>query len=71
MRYTYWRKSASWLALNRKHASILAEDAVFITAFNDVMACDEHYTPTLLAYMGMENETTCSDGFAHAFWPNE
>eukprot|EP01031_Cornospumella_fuschlensis_P022960 gene22960-27940_t len=70
-KYTYWRKSASWLALNRKHATILAEDTQFIAAFNDVMACDEHYTVTLLAYNGVENETTCSDGFAHAFWPND
>ncbi len=35
-----------------------------------VPCCDEHYLPTLLAYKHLDNETTCTDGFAHVNWPS-
>ena len=63
-----WRKSAQWIALNRKHAEIYANDTKLIAAMDSVRPLDEHYAATLLAYHGLDNETTCSDGFAHVDW---
>jgi hypothetical protein len=65
-----WRKSANWFALNRKHATIFVEETETESAWAHVMCCDEHYLPTILAWKGLENETTCSDGFAYVYWPS-
>ena len=29
---------------------------------------DEHYVPTLMAYLGLDNETTCSGNTMHVSW---
>ena len=39
------------------------------SAWENVPCCDEHYLPTIFAYYNLDNETTCSDGFMHAFFP--
>lgn len=66
----HWRKSAQWVALNRRHAKIVANDEILAPKFHHVVPSDEHYIPTLLAMHGEENATTCSDGFAHVYWEN-
>lgn len=60
-----WRKSVQQFALTRKHAEIVAYDKILFKAFETVPIPDEHYIPTLLAFMGLDNETTCSGGFAY------
>jgi hypothetical protein len=60
-----WRKTATWFALNRKHAQIFADDKKVLNAFVHVPIPDEHYIGTLLAHHGLDNETACSDGFMH------
>jgi hypothetical protein len=60
-----WRKSATWFALNRKHAQLFADDTKILSSFIQVPIPDEHYVPTLLAHYGLDNETACSDGFMH------
>ena len=66
----HWRKSATWFALNRKHAEIFVNETETESAWNKVMCVDEHYLPTILANRGLDNETTCSDGFAYVHWPS-
>ena len=29
---------------------------------------DEHYVPVLMAYLGLDNETTCSGNTMHVSW---
>jgi Core-2/I-Branching enzyme len=65
---SHWRKSATWFALNRKHAEVFVNETVTEAAWDPVPCCDEHYLPTILAFNGLDNETTCSDGFAHVYW---
>lgn len=62
---SYWRKSATWFALMRKHAQIFVDEKKTEKAWVGVPCLDEHYLPTILAYNGLDNETTCSDGFVH------
>lgn len=64
----HWRKSAQWTALNRKHAEIVANDTIVIKGFANVIPCDEHYVPSLLASFKLDDETTCSDGFSYVHW---
>jgi hypothetical protein len=64
----YFRKSATWFALNRKHAMVYASETRMDTAFSVVPCVDEHYLPTILAYNHLDNETTCSDGFVYHFF---
>lgn len=64
-----WRKSATWFALNRKHAQIFADDKTLLTGFANVMCSDEHILPTILAHYGQDNETACNDGFMHHWFP--
>lgn len=65
-----WRKSATWFTLNRKHAWVFVNETETESHWEKVMCVDEHYLPTILAWKGMENETTCSDGFAYVHWPS-
>lgn len=66
----HWRKSATWFALNRKHASLFVNELAMEDAWDAVPCCDEHYLPTILAHYGVDNETTCSDGFIHHYFPS-
>lgn len=66
----HWRKSATWFALKRKHAEIFSTYRYLEASWEGVPCCDEHYLPTLFAFHGLDNETTCSDGFVHVVWPN-
>eukprot|EP01033_Poteriospumella_lacustris_P008913 gene8913-6399_t len=63
-----FRKSAQWVALNRKHATIVANDALLAPKFHVVQPADEHYVASLLALHHLDNETTCADGFTHVVW---
>lgn len=65
-----FRKSAQWVALNRKHATIVANDAILAPKFHVVKPSDEHYVASLLALHNLDNETTCGDGFTHVVWPD-
>jgi len=67
-----WRKSATWFAMMRKHAAVFTHpsETVKEKGWEKVPCCDEHYLPTLLAHHGLDNETTCSDGFVHVHWRN-
>lgn len=64
----HWRKSAAGIALNRKHAMLVANDTALLKAFKSVPCMDEHFVPSLLAYHGLDNETTCTDGFVKVHW---
>lgn len=68
LKKTNWRKSATWFALHRKHAAIFANELHMEPGWEKVPCCDEHYLPTTLSHYGLDNETTCSDGFAHVHW---
>jgi len=70
LKRSQWRKSGTWFALNRKHAQIFADEEKLDPGWEAVPCCDEHYLPTLLAYYGLDNETSCTDGFAHVHWPS-
>ena len=70
MNKTSWRKSATWFALNRKHALVFVNETALEPGWESVPCCDEHYLPSILAYNGLDNETTCSDGFVHAHFPS-
>lgn len=70
MEKKHWRKSATWFALNRKHAYVFVNETAFEPGWESVPCCDEHYLPSILAYHGLDNETTCTDGFAHVNWPS-
>ena len=63
-----WRKSATWFALNRKHSLVFVNEKALEKGWESVPCCDEHYLPSILAYYNLDNETTCSDGFAHVQW---
>lgn len=63
-----FRKSGQWIALNRKHTLIVVNDTVLAPKFGRVFPADEHYVPSLLAMHHLDNETTCSDGYAHVMW---
>lgn len=63
-----WRKSATWFALLRSHAEVFANETKMEKGWEKVPCCDEHYLPTILAHAGLDNETTCSDGFVHVHW---
>ncbi len=60
-----YRKSLQQFALIKKHAKLIAYDEILFKAFENVPIPDEHYIPTLLAWKGLENETTCAGGFAY------
>lgn len=62
----HWRKSATWFALNRKHAQVFVDEKALEPGWEPVPCCDEHYLPSVLAFYGLDNETTCSDGFVNA-----
>lgn len=66
----WWRKSGTWFALMRDHAVMFAEEKKFEPYWEKVPCCDEHYLPSILAYYGQDNRTTCSDGFCHVHWPS-
>ena len=66
-----WRKSATWFALNRKHSAVFANEIHLEKGWESVPCCDEHYLPSILAYNDLDNETTCSDGFAHVKWDSK
>ena len=52
-------------SLTRKHAELVVLDEVLFKAFQDVPIPDEHYIPSLLAWLELENETTCAGGFSY------
>lgn len=63
-----WRKSATWFGLNRKHSKVFVDEIALEKGWESVPCCDEHYLPSILAYNKLDNETTCTDGFAHVHW---
>lgn len=63
-------RSATWFALQRKHAIIFANETHQDAAWESVPCCDEHYLPSLLAMYGQDNETSCTDGFVYVNWPS-
>eukprot|EP01034_Spumella_vulgaris_P022641 gene22641-28781_t len=70
MQKSDWRKSATWFALNKKHALVFVNETKLEPGWESVPCCDEHYLPSILAYNKLDNETTCTDGFVHVHWPN-
>jgi hypothetical protein len=68
MKKEYWRKSATWFILIRKHAIVYANYTEDDELWSKVGAVDEHYLPSLLASHGFDNETTCSDGLTRVMW---
>ena len=68
LKKSHWRKSAQWFALLRSHAVKFANELGLERGWEKVPCSDEHYLPTTLAYYGLDNETACSDGFAHVHW---
>lgn len=70
MNESLWRKSPQQFALIRKHAELVAYDEVLLNAFINVPIPDEHYIPTLLAWKGLDNETSCAGGFAYVHYCN-
>ena len=64
----WWRKSGTWFALKRSHAQIFADETDMDEGWEKVPCCDEHFLPSLLAKHGMDNETSCTDGFTHVHW---
>ncbi len=65
-----WRKSSEWFAIRRKHAEVIVKEYNFTNGFHNVPCVDEHYPASVIAYNGLDNETTCNDGYAHVFWPS-
>ncbi|KAI3426374.1 hypothetical protein D9Q98_008746 [Chlorella vulgaris] len=74
-----WRKSGQWFMLTRRHAEVVVQDEVVDQAFRQhcwvaqdwnerFCVSDEHYVPTLLAWSGMETETTCSSSVTYTEW---
>ncbi len=70
LKKSHWRKSATWVMLIRKHVTIFSEYTDDDKYWENVKCVDEHFLPTILAMHGVENETTCSDGFTSVTWPN-
>ena len=70
---SHWRKSATWFALKREHAQVFADDESTDRGWEKVPCVDEHFLPSLLAKHGLDNETSCTDGFTHVHWasPND
>eukprot|EP01040_Poterioochromonas_malhamensis_P015803 gene15803-17766_t len=68
LKKSHWRKSATWVMLIRKHATIFSEYTDDDKYWENVKCVDEHFLPTILAMHGVENETTCSDGFTSVSW---
>lgn len=68
MNKSHWRKSANWFALTRRHAYTFVNETKLEPGWEGVTCCDEHYLPSILAYYGLDNETTCTDGLAHVNW---
>ncbi|GAB4823196.1 hypothetical protein N2152v2_010242 [Parachlorella kessleri] len=62
-----WRKSSQWKFLTRRHAELVVRDKLLIAAFHQECRVNhsrwclsaEHYIPTLLAHLGLGNETLC------------
>jgi hypothetical protein len=46
----------------------VAFDEILFKAFAGVPIPDEHYVATLLAWKGLDNETTCAGGFAYVHY---
>ncbi|CAK0758242.1 hypothetical protein CVIRNUC_002605 [Coccomyxa viridis] len=77
-----WRKSSQWVELTRPHAMRIAEDTAVDAVIKKHCTVgydrklrrkrdcysDEHYVPTLMAYLGLDNETTCSGNTMHVSW---
>jgi hypothetical protein len=68
-----------WFMLTRRHAEVVVQDEVVDQAFRQhcwvaqdwnerFCVSDEHYVPTLLAWSGMETETTCSSSVTYTEW---
>ncbi|CAL8472071.1 g11613 [Coccomyxa elongata] len=78
----HWRKSSQWFALTRKHAQLVLEDTHILDLFqrycqnawdNDVNRwrdcfSDEHYMPSLLAYLQLGHETDCVGRLVGVDW---
>lgn len=69
-----WRKSSQWMGLIREHAELFVHDKVINELFEAYCspsnACysDEHYVPTLLAYLGKDQETDCWGFLVNVDW---
>ncbi|PRW33249.1 Transcription initiation factor TFIID subunit 13 isoform A [Chlorella sorokiniana] len=82
MNGSHWRKSNQFFGLTRRHAEIVLNDQEAERSFrehcggwyahlNQWKECiaDEHYVPTLLASLGLEDETYCRGwGLAYTDW---
>ncbi|BDA47491.1 probable glycosyltransferase BC10 at C-terminar half [Coccomyxa sp. Obi] len=78
----HWRKSSQWFAVTRKHAQLVLEDTHILDLFqrycqnawdNDVNRwrdcfSDEHYMPSLLAYLQLGHETDCVGRLVGVDW---
>jgi len=67
-KHEHWRKSSSWSALTRKHAELVVKPYAFTDAFKHARISDEHYIPSVIAYHGLDKETTCNDGYMYVYW---
>jgi hypothetical protein len=70
MKKENWRKSSNWVALNRKHSILFANEDRFDEGWESIPIPSEHYVPTLLSHYGEDLETTCSDGFTSVHFVN-
>lgn len=70
-----WRSSTQWFVLTRQHAILVVKERQVLAAFrkhcrnlewgrdrNEQCVGDENYIPTLLAFKGRAEETTCQKG---------
>ncbi|KAI3431710.1 hypothetical protein D9Q98_004755 [Chlorella vulgaris] len=69
----HWRKSSQFFALGRAHAEAVMRDREVYRSFKERCGSqcvpDEHYIPTLLAVLGLQNETYCNgNGIAYVDW---
>eukprot|EP00884_Botryococcus_braunii_P021938 jgi/Botrbrau1/8428/Bobra.0237s0047.1 len=77
-----WRKSSQWIGLTRRHAEFVVKDTKIYPIFEEHCTSgfdehldrqrdcvsDEHYIPTLLAYLGVDNETDCLGCLVSTRW---
>jgi hypothetical protein len=49
-------RTTQWIALNRKHAEIMANDTKYIEIISQIICDNEHYPATVLAVKGLLDE---------------
>ena len=70
MKKDHWRKGGQWFMLIRPHAQLFQNFIEDDELWETIPIPDEHFVPTLLSMHGLENETTCSDGFTNVNFEN-